>query len=87
MSLGFPAWRSSIDDIDDSEVDDAECTGVSLGDPAAVDGEESAGVEMTVLRRRDLAGLAVEAMVCDKVVVNWQKSRANCDLKFRNRII
>lgn len=62
MSLGFS--RSSIDDMEDNDVDEAECVGVSVGDAAAVDGAESATVDVTVLRRRDLSDLAVvEAML------------------------
>lgn len=42
---------------------DGDCLGVSLGEPAAVDGAESAVVEVTVLRRTVRGGIAVEAIV------------------------
>ena len=42
---------------------DGDCLGVSLGDPAAVEGAESAVVEVTVLRRTVRAGIEVEAIV------------------------
>lgn len=62
VSTSLDLLKSSIDDIEDNEVDEAECVGVSLGDAAAVEGEDSAAVEI-VLRRRDLSGLAVVAML------------------------
>lgn len=52
-----------MDDMDESEVDDAECDGLSYGEAAAVDGYESV-VDVVVLWRRMPSGLAVvEAMV------------------------
>lgn len=42
---------------------DGDCLGVSLGDPAAVEGAESAVVEVTVLRRTVRAGIEIEAIV------------------------
>lgn len=42
---------------------DGDCLGVSLGDPAAVDGAESAVIEVTVLRRTVRVGIEVEAIV------------------------
>lgn len=40
---------SPRDDIDDREVDEGDCLGVSLGEPAAVEGADSAVEEVTVL--------------------------------------
>jgi len=42
---------------------EGDCLGVSFGDPAAVEGEDSAVVEVTVLFRTVRAGIAVEAIV------------------------
>lgn len=52
-----------MEDIEDSEVDDAECNGLSFGLALAVDREDS--MDVTVLWRRYLSGLAVvvEAIV------------------------
>jgi hypothetical protein len=64
MSLPQPcSCISSNEDIEDKEVLDGDCLGVSLGDPAAVEGAESAVVEVTVLRRTVRAGIEVEAIV------------------------
>ncbi len=49
--------------MDDSEVEDGDCLGVSLGDPAAVEGAEFSVVEVTVRRRTVRFGIAVEAIV------------------------
>jgi hypothetical protein len=49
--------------MDESEVEDGDCRGVSLGDPAAVEGAEFSVVEVTVRRRTVRWGIAVEAMV------------------------
>ena len=59
------SFTSSSEDIDDKEVLDGDCLGVSLGDPAAVEGAESAVVEVTVLLRTVRACIEVEAIVCD----------------------
>jgi hypothetical protein len=37
--------------MDESDVEDGDCLGVSLGDPAAVEGEDSVVVEVTVRLR------------------------------------
>ena len=64
MSLPyFCSLTSSREDIEDSEVLDGDCLGVSLGDPAAVDGADSAVVEVTVRRRAVRWGIAVDAIV------------------------
>jgi hypothetical protein len=57
------SFTSSNEDIDDREVVEGDCLGVSVGDAAAVEGEESAVVEVTVLLRRLRWGIAVEAMI------------------------
>lgn len=52
--MSFPYGFSSIssrEDIDESEVEDGDCLGVSLGDPAAVEGAEFSVVEVTVRRK------------------------------------
>jgi hypothetical protein len=49
--------------MDESEVEDGDCLGVSLGDPAAVEGAEFSVVEVTVRRRTVRCGIAVEDMV------------------------
>ena len=54
-----------MDDIDDNEVDEGEALGVSLGEPAAVDGLESAVFEVMVRRRAGCCGIAVEVIVSD----------------------
>ncbi len=55
------SFASSRDDIDDRDVEEGDCLGVSLGDPAAVEGEDSLVAEVTVLLRRLLCwGTAVE---------------------------
>jgi hypothetical protein len=43
-------------------VEEGDCLGVSLGDPAAVEGAESTVVEVSVRRRTARAGIEVEAM-------------------------
>jgi len=63
-SLPYPlSFISSREDMDESEVEDGDCRGVSLGDPAAVEGAEFSVVEVTVRRRTVRWGIAVEAMV------------------------
>jgi hypothetical protein len=59
--------------MDESEVDDGDCLGVSLGDPAAVEGAEFSVVEVTVRRRTVRLGIAVEAIVSSLYVglVMW----------------
>ena len=49
--------------MDESEVEDGDCLGVSLGDPAAVDGAEFSVVEVTVRLRTVRLGIAVEAIL------------------------
>jgi hypothetical protein len=49
--------------MDESEVEEGDCLGVSLGDPAAVEGAEFSVVEVTVRRRTVRLGIAVEAIV------------------------
>lgn len=65
--MRFPkplSLASSKDDIDDNDVEDGECLGVSLGEPLAVEGEDSLVVEVAVRLRRFLFwGTAVEAIV------------------------
>lgn len=67
--MRFPkpaSFTSSKDDIDDNDVEDGDCRGVSLGEPLAVEGEDSLVVEVTVrLRRFRCWGTAVEAIVRD----------------------
>jgi hypothetical protein len=41
LEAGF-CWYSSTEPIDEREVDEAELVGESLGDPATVEGEDSA---------------------------------------------
>jgi hypothetical protein len=51
--MSFPysfSFISSREDIDESEVEDGDCLGVSLGDPAAVEGAEFSVVEVSVRR-------------------------------------
>lgn len=64
--MSFPyvaSVASSNEDIDDKEVEDGDCLGVSLGEPTVVEGAESAVVEVTVLRKTVRAAMEVEAMV------------------------
>ena len=49
--------------MDESEVEEGDCLGVSLGDPAAVEGAEFSVVEVTVRLRTVRLGIAVEAIV------------------------
>ena len=67
VSTRFPkplSFTSSKDDIEDRDVEDGDCLGVSLGEPLAVEGEDSFVVEVTVLFRRFRCwGTAVEAIV------------------------
>jgi hypothetical protein len=49
--------------MDESEVEDGDCLGVSLGEPAVVEGTESAVVAVTVRCRTFRGGRAVEAIV------------------------
>lgn len=52
MSLPYGLFfltSSPREDIDDKEVDEGDCLGVSLGDPAAVEGEDSAVEDVLVL--------------------------------------
>lgn len=44
----FSSFASPREDIDDRDVEEGDCLGVSFGEPAAVDGDESAVVEVTV---------------------------------------
>jgi hypothetical protein len=55
--------------MDESEVEDGDCLGVSLGDPAAVDGAEFSVVEVTVRRRTVRFGIAVEAILTGTYIV------------------
>jgi hypothetical protein len=49
--------------MEDREVEEGDCLGVSEGDPAAVEGLDSAVVEVIVrLRTVRCGGMAVEAM-------------------------
>ena len=64
--MSFPygfSFISSKEDIDESEVEDGDCLGVPLGDPAAVEGAEFSVVEVTVRRRTVRLGIAVEAIL------------------------
>jgi hypothetical protein len=66
VSMSFPAFwvlSSSIDDIEDREDDEGDWRGLSFGEAAAVDGEESKVFEVTVRRRSARFGNAVEAIV------------------------
>jgi hypothetical protein len=54
---------SSSEDIEERDVLLGDCLGVSLGEPAAVEGAESTVVEVTVLLRMVRWGTAVEAIV------------------------
>ncbi len=66
VSRSFPyplSFVSSKEDMDESEVEDGDCLGVSLGDPAAVDGAEFSVVEVTVRLRTVRLGIAVEAIL------------------------
>ena len=65
MSLPYRcSFVSSREDIDDREVEEGDCLGVSLGDPAAVEGAESTLVEEVTVRRRTVeAGIEVETIV------------------------
>lgn len=69
VSLRSPkreSFTSSSEDMDDREVDEGDCRGVSLGEAAAVEGEEdSFVVEVTVLLRRLRWGIAVDAISRD----------------------
>lgn len=56
------SFNSSNEDIDDNEVEEGDCLGVSFGEPLAVDGEDSFVVEVTVLLRRSRLGSAVVDM-------------------------
>lgn len=58
------SFRSSKDDIDDREVEEGDCRGVSFGDPAAVEGEDSV-VGVIVRFRRLWWGTAVEDMLSE----------------------
>lgn len=52
MSLPYPVVfliSSPRDDIDDKEVDEGDCLGVPSGEPTAVEGDDSAVEEVTVL--------------------------------------
>jgi hypothetical protein len=49
--------------MDDREVEEGDWCGVSLGEPAAVEGDDSAVVEVMVRRRAAGFGKAVEAIV------------------------
>jgi hypothetical protein len=60
--------------MDEREVEDGDRLGVSLGDPAAVEGEDSAA-EWAFRLRAVRAGTAVEAIV----------QACMFDLKFRGR--
>lgn len=65
VSLPNPCpFSSSREDMDDNEVDDGDCLGVSFGEPAAVEGEDSA-VECAFRRSEVRAGIAVEAIVSE----------------------
>jgi hypothetical protein len=49
--------------MDEREVEEGDCLGVSEGEPAAVDGDDSAVVEVIVrLRTVRCGGMAVEAI-------------------------
>jgi hypothetical protein len=65
-SLPYGALASSSEDMEDSEVEEGDCLGVSLGEPRVVEGAESAEVvEVAALRRTVRLGTAVEAMAED----------------------
>jgi hypothetical protein len=63
------SFISSKDDIEESDVEDGDCLGVSLGDPAAVEGAEFSVVEVTVRRRTVRWGIEVEAIVRSVYIV------------------
>jgi hypothetical protein len=64
--VSFPnpcTFSFSTEDMDDNEVEDGDCLGVSFGEAAAVEGEDSA-VELTFRRRAArVVGTAVEAIM------------------------
>lgn len=64
MSLPTPSsLTSSSEDMEDRDVVDGDCLGVSLGEPAAVEGAESFVVDVTVRFKSVRWGTAVEGIV------------------------
>lgn len=49
--------------MDEREVVEGDCLGVSLGEPWAVEGQDSVVVEVTVLFKRVRGGRAVDAIM------------------------
>lgn len=72
--------------MEDNDVDEVEWVGVSVGEAAAVEGSEYAVVDVTVLCRRDLSGLAVvEAMLNE--VDNRRSTKTDRYFKSGSRLI
>ena len=58
--------------MDESEVEEGDCLGVSRGEPAAVEGEESLVVEVTVRLRTAFLGSAVVAIVGSVLIIDFE---------------
>lgn len=72
MSISFVGLAStslSTDDMEESEEDEGEARGLSMGDTSAVEGEESAaaGAAAAVRRRPSRRGTAVEEAMVEGV--------------------
>jgi hypothetical protein len=66
MSLPTPfSFVSSIEDMEERDVEDGDCLGVSFGEAAAVEGDDEAAIDeaVTVLCRTVRLGIAVEAIL------------------------